>query len=66
MSVLVKDPKNVGKAILFVKGADSSVLPMIERSKVSNKAKVEANVELFASKGYRTLCYGKKVIDWDG
>jgi len=21
---------------------------------------------LFASKGYRTLCFGKKVIDWDG
>ena len=28
--------------------------------------KVEANVELFASKGYRTLCFGKKVINWDG
>ena len=38
MSVVVKDPKNAGKAIVFVKGADSSVLPMIERSKVSNTA----------------------------
>jgi magnesium-transporting ATPase (P-type) len=66
MSVVVKDPQNVGKAIVFVKGADSSILPLIAKSEVSNKMKVEANVELFASKGYRTLCFGKKVIDWDG
>jgi len=38
MSVLVKDPKNAGKAIVFVKGADSSVFPMIESSKVSSTA----------------------------
>ena len=51
---------------MFVKGADSSILPLIAKSEVSNKMKVETNVELFASKGYRTLCFGKKVIDWDG
>ena len=66
MTVIVKDPKNAGKAIVFVKGADSSILPLIKKSEVSNKIKVESNVELFASKGYRTLCFGKKVIDWDG
>ena len=38
MSVIVKDPKNAGKAIVFVKGADSSVFPMIQRSKVSSTA----------------------------
>jgi magnesium-transporting ATPase (P-type) len=38
MSVIVKDPKQKGKAIVFVKGADSSVLPLCNDSKVSNKA----------------------------
>lgn len=37
MSVLVKNPKRDGEAILFVKGADSSVLPLIAETKVSNK-----------------------------
>jgi magnesium-transporting ATPase (P-type) len=60
MSVIVKDPKQKGKAIVFVKGADSSVLPLIQDSKVSSKSDVEKTVEEFASKGLRTLCFAMK------
>jgi magnesium-transporting ATPase (P-type) len=61
MSVVVEHPDEKNKAICFVKGADTNILPLI---KVGSKEDIEVNVEQFACKGLRTLCFAMKVIDW--
>jgi magnesium-transporting ATPase (P-type) len=65
MSVLVKHPSEQNRAILFVKGADSSVLTKLASNQSEVREQVEANVEMFASKGLRTLCFAMKELNWD-
>ena len=77
MSMVVKHPTKPGKAICFVKGADSSVFPMCKGygnkqnlpgmemdNPNRNLAQVEKSVEAMAKQGLRTLLYGMKEIDW--
>ena len=71
MSVLVKAKDN--RVILFVKGADSSILPKIvpqpaaqEENKKTEKAMVEYNVEAIASKGLRTMVFAMKIVNLSG
>ena len=82
MSIVLKHPNKEGKAICFVKGADSSVFPMCRMYKriedeIYEDSKgdahpnnmihsIEACVETLASQGLRTLLYGMKEIEWDG
>ena len=81
MSIVLKHPSKEGKAICFVKGADSSVFPMCRNFKekegeIFEDSKgehpndmihsIEQCVETLASQGLRTLLYGMKEIDWDG
>lgn len=68
MTVVVEHPNEKNKAICFVKGADTNILPLIKEGTKEDtkcKEKVENNVEEFACKGLRTLCFAMKVIDWE-
>jgi magnesium-transporting ATPase (P-type) len=67
MSVVVEHPDEKNKAICCVKGADTNILPLIKvgsKEDIKCKEQVEVNVEQFACKGLRTLCFAMKVIDW--
>ena len=67
MSVVVQHPTEENKAICFVKGADTNMLPLIKagsKEDMKCKKQVEDNVEKFACKGLRTLCFAMKVFDW--
>jgi phospholipid-translocating ATPase len=65
MSVVVKD-ESTGLIVLFSKGADLAIF-----SKLSNEIEqhfLEATKEdliKFSTKGYRTLCFGVRVLDED-
>ena len=68
MSVVVEHPTEQNKVICFVKGADTNVLPMIAqdtKEAADCKKLVEDNVEEFACKGLRTLCFAMKIMDWE-
>ena len=62
MSVVVKHPGKTDRAICFVKGADSAILPLCR----GNNKEVERSIEQMARKGLRTLCYARKEIYWNG
>ena len=62
MSVIVKHPSKVNRAICFVKGADSAIFPLCS----GKSEEVERSVEAMAKKGLRTLLYASKEIYWDG
>lgn len=80
MSIVLVHPHKPGKALCYVKGADSSVFPMCrnwagqgkldfsaQADDPNNKIlEVERTVEDMAKKGLRTLLYGMKEIEWDG
>lgn len=64
MSVILKE-QNTGKYIIFMKGADLMMLSRL--SKTSNEQGyvefVKRNVDVFSSRGYRTLVMAFKYID---
>jgi phospholipid-translocating ATPase len=59
MSVVVRD-QDSGKVVVFTKGADSSVIPRCVPSHVISHT--QWAVELFADKGLRTLCLGRREL----
>ena len=64
MSVVVKMPD--GTRVLFVKGADSFVLPLLDEEDPENmrkKATTDEHLTQFAAKGLRTLVMAYKVVD---
>mmetsp|Transcript_1957 Transcript_1957/g.1332 ORF Transcript_1957/g.1332 Transcript_1957/m.1332 type:complete len:93 (+) Transcript_1957:1696-1974(+) len=61
MSMVVKDMTN-NKVTLYVKGADTSVLPRCEASMTDEDRKTAAHVDMLAKKGLRTLCFAKKEL----
>ncbi|KNC47800.1 aminophospholipid-transporting P-type ATPase [Thecamonas trahens ATCC 50062] len=64
MSVVVGMPD--GTKVLFVKGADSFVLPLLDEDDAENMRKkdmTDEHLTLFAAKGLRTLVLAYKVLD---
>lgn len=60
MSILLRNKEN-GKTVLFIKGADGSVIPLLE-SRNANDLKTLDYVDEFASLGYRTLVFAMREI----
>ena len=59
MSVVLKDPRSK-KIILYTKGADSKMLPLVEKEK---RAQAEKDLSKFAVSGLRTLVLGYKELE---
>uniref|UniRef100_A0A8C5B1K9 Phospholipid-transporting ATPase n=1 Tax=Gadus morhua TaxID=8049 RepID=A0A8C5B1K9_GADMO len=57
MSVIVRSKS--GDALLFCKGADSSIFPRVRQEEVE---KIRVHVERNATEGYRTLCVAYKKL----
>ena len=58
MSVILRDPKTK-KIVLYTKGADSKMLPLVEKEK---RAQAEEDLYQFAVMGLRTLVLGYKEL----
>lgn len=63
MSIVIKDEVS-GRARLYVKGADTSVLPICQNMSDEDKETAK-HVDYLAKKGLRTLCFAMKEISAD-
>ncbi|KJH47798.1 phospholipid-translocating P-type ATPase, flippase [Dictyocaulus viviparus] len=61
MSVIVRDKTGVIK--LYTKGADTVVLERLVSGSEAIKDRCREHLEIFASYGYRTLCFAMRIID---
>jgi phospholipid-transporting ATPase len=63
-SIILKDEN--GMIWLFMKGADSSVFPLLSSNNVESYTdKIKADLDSFANEGFRTLVYACKYISQD-
>lgn len=67
MSVIVRD--RAGRIILYTKGADSTILPVISESFKNTMRgatifhKAEDSISTYGSEGLRTLCLSRRLLD---